>query len=123
MEEAIQMRPIGYVRSPHKEAKGTPIQGVFAGDVEATVELDQQYVDGLKDLEGFSHAILIYYFHKSDSERLIGKPYLKTGSMGSLPSAAHIVRITLASPWCGSRALSRTGCGSPRLTSLTVLRS
>jgi len=82
MEETIQMRPIGYVRSPHKELKGTPIQGVFASEIEASVELDQKYVDGLKDLDGFSHAILIYYFHKSDSERLIGKPYLEDREHG-----------------------------------------
>ena len=82
MEEGIQIRPIGYVRSPHKELKGTPIQGVFAKEIEGVVELDHRYAGGFKDLDGFSHAILIYYFHKSDSERLVGKPYLEDANHG-----------------------------------------
>ncbi len=37
---------------------------------------------GLKDLDGFSHAILIYHFHKSESEKLVGKPYLENEEHG-----------------------------------------
>ena len=69
-------------RSPHQVTKGTPIQGVFADEAEGIVELNPKYADGLKDLDGFSHAILIYYFHKSDSERPIGTPYLENEPHG-----------------------------------------
>ena len=82
MTEAIQMQPIGIIRSPYREVKGMPIQGIFAGDAEGTVELKSQYADGLKDLEEFSHAILIYYFHKSDSEKPVGKPFLESEEHG-----------------------------------------
>ncbi len=78
MEKPITMHPIGVVHSPYKEAKGTPIQGVFdAKNVEAWVELKEKYAQGLKDLDGFSHAILLYHFHLSDKEEIVGKPYLE----------------------------------------------
>ena len=82
MTEAIQMQPIGIIRSPYQEVKGMPIQGIFAGDAEGTVELKPQYADGLNDLEEFSHAILIYYFHRSGSEKLVGKPFLENKEHG-----------------------------------------
>lgn len=77
MHNSIEMRPIGFVQSPRKEAKGTPIQGVFADEAEGLVELAPEYAAGLRDLDGFSHAILIYYFHRSESEKLLAKPYLE----------------------------------------------
>jgi tRNA (adenine37-N6)-methyltransferase len=77
MDTPIVMRSIGVIRSPYKNAKGTPVQGVFGGEVEAFVELKDKYVKGLKDLDGFSHAILLYYFHKSGKEEIVAKPYLE----------------------------------------------
>ena len=55
----IIMHPIGIIRSPYKEPRDIPIQGIFKPDVEARVELNKQYSSALKDLEDFSHAILI----------------------------------------------------------------
>ena len=40
-----------------------PIQPSGAGQFFGTVEVFAPYVDGLKDLEGFSHIILLYSFH------------------------------------------------------------
>jgi len=73
----ITLHPIGIIYSPYKESKDIPIQGIFNGDVEAWVELNDEYVKGLKDLDKFSHAILLYYFHKSDKEAIVGKPFLE----------------------------------------------
>jgi len=42
----------------------------------------EKYVPGLKDLEQFSHAIVLYYFHKSDREQLQGKPFLEDCKRG-----------------------------------------
>jgi tRNA-Thr(GGU) m(6)t(6)A37 methyltransferase TsaA len=82
MDKPILMRPIGVVHSAHKEAKGTPIQGVFADKSEAYAELKDEYVKGLKDLDGFSHAFLLYFFHKSDREEIVSKPYLEQEEHG-----------------------------------------
>lgn len=78
MADEIVMRRIGIVHSPFKEPKGTPIQGVFDDKkAEAWVELRDEYAKGLKDLDGFSHAILLYHFHLSDRVEIVGKPYLE----------------------------------------------
>jgi len=74
--DVIKYKPIGIIHSPFKEPKGTPIQPTGARNVDATVELFPEYVEGLKDLEGFSHIILIYHFHLSKHTSLRVKPYM-----------------------------------------------
>jgi tRNA (adenine37-N6)-methyltransferase len=82
MEESFIMRPIGIIHSPYKEQKGTPIQGVFDDNSEAWIELNSEYAKGMKNLDGFSHAILLYYFHLSDRVDIVGKPYLEDKEHG-----------------------------------------
>jgi tRNA-Thr(GGU) m(6)t(6)A37 methyltransferase TsaA len=82
MHKTIVLHPIGVIHSPYTEAKGTPIQGVLGDKAEAWVELTDRYVNGLKDLDGFSHAILLYHFHLSDREEIVGKPYLENREHG-----------------------------------------
>lgn len=74
--DVIKYKPIGIIHSPFKEPKGTPIQPTGAKNIDATVELFPEYVEGLKDLEGFSHIILIYHFHLSKHTSLRVKPYM-----------------------------------------------
>jgi tRNA-Thr(GGU) m(6)t(6)A37 methyltransferase TsaA len=71
------MRPIGVIHSPYQETRNMPIQGTFDNGVEAWLELKQEYAAGLKDLDGFSHAIIIYYFHRSPREETTGRPFLE----------------------------------------------
>ena len=78
----IAMQPIGVIHSPYKEIKGIPIQGTFDDSVEACVELESDYTAGLKDLDGFSHAILVYVFHKSQREETEGRPFLEEDKHG-----------------------------------------
>lgn len=72
----IKYKPIGIIHSPFKEPKGTPIQPSGAKGINGTVEIFPDYAEGLKDLEGFSHIILIYHFHLSKKSSLKVKPYL-----------------------------------------------
>ena len=78
----IIMHPIGVIHTPYAKSKDIPIQGRFRDNVEAWVELKGEYVEGLKDLDKFSHAILIYYFHRSNREEIKGKPFLENDSHG-----------------------------------------
>jgi len=80
--EQIIMQPIGIIYSPYKHNKDIPIQGVFKPDAEAWIELKDEYVGGLKDLDGFSHAIILYYFHKSQRELVEGQPFLEQNRHG-----------------------------------------
>lgn len=72
----IRYKPIGIIHSPFKEPHGTPIQPTAAWDTEGTVEIFPEYVEGLKDIEGFSHIILVYLFHLSKGYTLKVKPYM-----------------------------------------------
>ena len=80
--EQIDMSPIGIIHSPYKQARNIPIQGTFRPEVEAWVELKEKYSGGLKDLDTFSHAILLYYFHQSEEERLQSSPFLEDETHG-----------------------------------------
>jgi tRNA-Thr(GGU) m(6)t(6)A37 methyltransferase TsaA len=80
--EKIIISPIGIIHSPYKQTKDIPIQGKFKPDITAYIELKDKYAPGLKDLDGFSHAIIIYYFHKSQKEQIIGKPFLEDEEHG-----------------------------------------
>jgi len=76
--DEIKYKPIGVVHSPHKEPKETPIQPPSAEGIDGTVEVFPEYAEGLKDLEGFSHIILIYHFHLSRGASLRVKPFMDT---------------------------------------------
>jgi tRNA-Thr(GGU) m(6)t(6)A37 methyltransferase TsaA len=78
----IIMNPIGMIHSPYKDAKGMPIQGTFKPEIEAWVELKAEYRPGLAGLEDFSHAIILYYFHKSSKEQIQCKPFLEDKKHG-----------------------------------------
>jgi len=78
----IRYKPIGVIHSPFKEPKGTPIQPAGAKGIDGTVEVFPEYVKGLKDMEGFSHIILIYHFHLSRGAPLKVKPYMDNESHG-----------------------------------------
>jgi tRNA-Thr(GGU) m(6)t(6)A37 methyltransferase TsaA len=72
----VTYKPIGIIHSPFREPHGTPIQPSAARDVEGTVEIFPEYAEGLKDIEGFSHIILICHFHLSKGCSLKVTPYM-----------------------------------------------
>jgi len=82
MEKEIKLKPIGIIHTPYKEPKGMPIQGRFEKDIAGQAEIFPEYQKGLKDIEGFSHIILVYYFNRSKEEKLIGKPFLEDEEHG-----------------------------------------
>ena len=80
--DEIKYKPIGIIHSPFKEPKGTPIQPAGAKGICGTVEVFPEYTKGLKDIEGFSHLILIYHFHLSSETSLELKPYMDNQAHG-----------------------------------------
>ena len=72
----IEYTQIGIIHTPFKTPAGTPIQPTGSVGVEAKVEIFPKYCQGLADLEGFSHIILIYLFHLSKEFKLKVKPFL-----------------------------------------------
>ncbi len=72
----IIYKPIGVVHSPFKEPKNVPIQAAASKGTYGTIEIYPEYVEGLKDLEGFSHIILLYHLHLIKDCSLMVKPFL-----------------------------------------------
>ena len=79
---------IGIIHSEHKKAEETPIQPVYAKGCKGYVELCPEFVDGLRDLNEFSHIYLIYHFHKAQQVKLIVKPYLQDVDHGVFATRA-----------------------------------
>ena len=88
MKESYEFHPIGVIHSPLKEPSGAPIQGAYAKNIEAQVEIFEPYREGLADLDGFSHAIMLYVFDRSEGYKLKVKPYLDNELRGLFATRA-----------------------------------
>jgi len=75
------VKPIGVIHTPFKCKKDTPIQP-YKSDKIGKVEVFKKYQQGLEGIEGFSHIILIYKFHKSKGYSLKVKPFLDEKQRG-----------------------------------------
>ncbi len=75
-------KPVGVIHSQFKEPKGTPIQPRAAKGVRGTVEVFPEYIEGLKDVEGFSHIILLFHFHLAREAKLTAKPFMDDTKRG-----------------------------------------
>jgi tRNA-Thr(GGU) m(6)t(6)A37 methyltransferase TsaA len=86
--EDIIFRPIGVIHSPHNKTEGMPIQPASARGIKGSIDVYHDYVAGLKDIEGFSHIILIYHFHLSTGYQLEVKPFLDDNKHGVFATRA-----------------------------------
>jgi tRNA (adenine37-N6)-methyltransferase len=84
----IVLKPIGVIHSPFKDLDGMPIQPAGASGVKGTVEVFEEYRTGLNDLDGFSHIVLLYLFHRSQGFSLHVVPYLDTQMRGVFATRA-----------------------------------
>jgi tRNA-Thr(GGU) m(6)t(6)A37 methyltransferase TsaA len=74
--EPVTYRPIGVVRSPHTDPTHCPIQPRYARGIEGRVEIAADMEEGLTDLEGFSHIVLLFHLHRAAPARLSVVPFL-----------------------------------------------
>jgi tRNA-Thr(GGU) m(6)t(6)A37 methyltransferase TsaA len=84
----ISYRPIGVIHSPFQTIEGMPIQPAGAAGVKGSVEVWPEFAAGLQDLEGFSHIILLYHFHRVKEARLIVTPFMDTEPRGVFATRA-----------------------------------
>jgi tRNA-Thr(GGU) m(6)t(6)A37 methyltransferase TsaA len=66
----MQVKPIGIIHTPYREARGTPIQTPAGKGVRGWVEVFDEFVPGLKDLCGFERIWLLYWFHRAARGKL-----------------------------------------------------
>lgn len=84
----IKFRSIGIIHSPFKDIKGMPIQPAGAAHVRGTVEVLPEFSEGLRDLEGFSHIILLYHFHRVQATKLVVIPFMDSQPHGVFATRA-----------------------------------
>ena len=84
----VTYTPIGVIRSPFQTPEGMPIQPAGAVGIEGAIDIFEPYEQGLADLEGFSHIILIYHFHKVNGWDLTVTPFLDTEPLGLFATRA-----------------------------------
>jgi tRNA-Thr(GGU) m(6)t(6)A37 methyltransferase TsaA len=80
--QQIVYRPIGIVCTPFHSVRGMPIQPVGAIGVVGRLEVYPEFEEGLRDLDGFSHVIMLYHLHKIQGHALSVRPFLDTSERG-----------------------------------------
>jgi tRNA-Thr(GGU) m(6)t(6)A37 methyltransferase TsaA len=84
----VTYHPIGIVHSPFTSLEAMPIQPVAETSGHGIVEIFSEFVDGLKDLDGFSYVFLLYHFHKAHGGALIITPFLDSAPHGIFATRA-----------------------------------
>jgi tRNA-Thr(GGU) m(6)t(6)A37 methyltransferase TsaA len=75
------IRPIGIIHTPFTDKEKTPIQPTRS-EATGRVEVYPEFADGLQDIDGLSHLILLYIFHRSSGYTLSVRPFLDDQQRG-----------------------------------------
>ncbi len=78
----MKYRSIGIIHSPFKDVREMPVQPAGASGIIGSIEVLPEFIEGLQDLEGFSHIILLYHFHKAQEAKLKVVPFMDSEPHG-----------------------------------------
>jgi tRNA-Thr(GGU) m(6)t(6)A37 methyltransferase TsaA len=90
MRLSVVYKSIGFIRTPFKSVTNMPVQPCGHNPIEGYVELDKSLEVGLAHLEGFSHIILIYHFHKVKGHKLYVVPFMDKQPHGIFATRAPV---------------------------------
>jgi len=82
----IEYNSIGIVHTPFKDLSKMPNQPSKAKGTKGVVEVYPTFQKGLKDLDGFSHIILLCHFHMTSEYNLNVVPSGETKFRGLFPT-------------------------------------
>jgi len=86
----IVYKPIAYIKTPFTAKEKMPIQPTGAKGIKGEIEVFPEFVEGLHDLDAFSHIILIYHFHLCSGFALEVKPFMDDKTHGIFSTRAPI---------------------------------
>lgn len=66
----IEYESIGMIRTPFEQRSGMPRNPGESIGTQGRVEVQADVAAGLRDLDGFSHVILLFHFHQSSGHAL-----------------------------------------------------
>lgn len=79
---AIKLEAIGVIHTPFRDLDSVPVTNIGGKDIRGQIIMQSKYSAGLRDLEGFSHLILLYNFHMSKGYTLTTKPFMEDQERG-----------------------------------------
>jgi tRNA-Thr(GGU) m(6)t(6)A37 methyltransferase TsaA len=88
LQKMIELNPIGIIRTPFDKPEGMPIQPAGGVGICGTIEVFEEFEGGLRDLDGFSHIILLYHFHQSHGFKLHVVPFMDSEPRGVFATRA-----------------------------------
>jgi tRNA (adenine37-N6)-methyltransferase len=72
----VVMEPIGTIHTPFRTKDEAPVQGRYRPEALGTLDLLPEYEEGLLDIEGFSHLILLWVLDRAAPTELVRLPFL-----------------------------------------------
>ena len=84
----VKFRSIGVIHTPFRGLESMPIQPVGALNVRGTVNIFPEYAEGLRDVDGFSHVMLLYHFHQAADAKLVVTPFMDSQPRGVFATRA-----------------------------------
>lgn len=82
----FEIEQIGTIRSPYKNKKECPVQGIARPEGEGWVEVFLKYEEALETIETFSHIILFYIFDRAGEIKLSRPTFLDDANHGVFAS-------------------------------------
>jgi tRNA-Thr(GGU) m(6)t(6)A37 methyltransferase TsaA len=82
LQKSVTLNLIGTIRTPHQTLDNIPVQPVGSGD-EGIVELFPEFAEGLVDVDGFSHVMLLFHLHEMKKDyKLTITPFMDNKQHG-----------------------------------------
>jgi tRNA-Thr(GGU) m(6)t(6)A37 methyltransferase TsaA len=88
MTTEYPMRPIGFVRSPYRDAVEVPKGCGARHEADGILEILPEYEPGLTDIEGFSHLFVLWVFDRAEGFELLATPPTDTTPHGIFATRA-----------------------------------
>ena len=87
ISNSYTIKPIGVVHSDFKNKK--EVSGSKIKDNIGQIEIFKEYEDGLSDLEGFSHIVVIFWMHKSSFKSFKVRPICRPEKFRGVFATKH----------------------------------
>jgi tRNA-Thr(GGU) m(6)t(6)A37 methyltransferase TsaA len=84
----VTYHAIGIIHSPFVDPEGMPIQPTGTASAPGFAEVFPEFAEGLRDLDGFSHIILLYHLHRTRGTSLTVTPFLGDQARGVFATRA-----------------------------------
>lgn len=86
--DAIAYAPIGWIRSPFRRLEDIPSPPDPGSAAPAVIELKPEFAEGLRDLGGFSHILVLYHLDRAGQPRMVVAPPRDTAPHGVFATRA-----------------------------------